>query len=189
MAAGAPLPGQAIQQLGIKAHEKHLFDSLFFTCDGSRSGPGGAPGTVSGGAIKQLFTASRLPKQSLAQIWTLSDRQRRKALDQEDFYIACRLIAIAQQNMPVTYQSLKAYQELPLPQFEGINAGQQMQPGMGGQPQMQQGGGLPPQPQMQQQQQLQQQQQPQQQQRPRHVAPMTSAGPGLGGALMPLGGP
>lgn len=113
--AGAPTPGQTAQQLGLKPHEKQRFDALFYSCEGSRS----VPSAVSGGAIKSLFTASRLPKASLAQVWTLADRQKRKALDLEDFYIACRLIAIAQQNLPVTYQSLKNYTDIPLPNFEG----------------------------------------------------------------------
>jgi len=192
----APLTGQTAHQLGLKPAEKALFDHLFYSCDGAR-----ASGTVSGGAIKSLFTASRLPKPSLAQVWSLSDRQRRKVLDQEDFYVACRLIAIAQQNLPITYQSLNAYTDLPLPQFDGVAMPQQMQqqqqqpagmmPGgaPGGMPMMQ---GMPQQQQMPGQmmaaqllpnQQLQQQQQ--QQQVRRNAPPMTTAGPGLNS--VPLG--
>jgi len=158
-----PTPGQTAAQLQLTPREQSYFDSLFLTCDGARTS-----GMVSGSAVKGLFTSSRLPKPTLAQIWTLADRSRRRSLDREEFYIACRLIALAQHNMPISYQALRmrSPNDVALPVFEGhaLPSGQQqttpMHSGMGG-------GGLPP-------------MQPNVAPTMHKQAPLTSSGPGLG---------
>jgi len=123
-----PVHGPAqvsLAELRIKPHEAQLFDQLFQFCD-----PTGT-GLITGGQIKSLMTKSKLNKNILAGIWALSDKQKRKALDRENFAVALRLVALAQNGLPVSELGLKQYCDIPPPVFDGLQLGggqQQQQP-------------------------------------------------------------
>ncbi|KIH59001.1 EF hand [Ancylostoma duodenale] len=62
---------------------------------------------------------SNLNMQQLGQIWELSDYQRKGALDKKGFFIAFKLVAAAQQGLPISPVSVTAAGLNP-PHFEGI---------------------------------------------------------------------
>jgi hypothetical protein len=96
----------------LKPHELSYYDRLFSEVDSSHTG------FVTGQQIKLLFTTSKLTKSLLAEVWKLADRQKRKMLDREDFHCALRLIAMAQQGIPLNLS--QGGMDLQLPVFEGV---------------------------------------------------------------------
>lgn len=102
--------------LKLKPQEQAFYDKLFIDADRSKAG------VLDGGSIKDLFMRSQVPKATLAEIWNLSDRSRRKALDRDDFYMACRLIALAQQGRPVSVDALRNHTDITPANFgPGLN--------------------------------------------------------------------
>ena len=63
----------------MKPAEGALYERLFRECDPTGSG------LVTGGAVKALFSKSKLNNKILAGIWTLADKGKRKALDMENW--------------------------------------------------------------------------------------------------------
>ncbi|ETN75410.1 EF hand [Necator americanus] len=64
---------------------------------------------------------SNLNMQQLGQIWELADYQRKGSLDKKGFFIAFKLIAAAQQGLPISPPSVTT-KGLNPPHFEGIPA-------------------------------------------------------------------
>jgi len=62
---------------------------------------------------------SGLPKETLKNIWTLSAQTNLSWLERDEFYIALRLVALAQNNYPVDSQSIIINEPIPpLPKFD-----------------------------------------------------------------------
>jgi hypothetical protein len=80
---------------------------------------GQGSGLLSGAAVRGLFVTSGLENRVLLQIWDLADRHKRHSLDRDDFLIALRLVALAQNSWAVSWKSMLEQQEIPLPVFEG----------------------------------------------------------------------
>ncbi|CAH2036697.1 unnamed protein product [Thlaspi arvense] len=59
-------------------------------------------GRISGAEAVGFFQGSGLPKQVLAQIWSLSDRSRSGFLGRQDFYNSLRLVTVAQSKRDLT---------------------------------------------------------------------------------------
>ncbi|VVA92009.1 unnamed protein product [Arabis nemorensis] len=65
-------------------------------------------GRISGAEAVGFFQGSGLPKQVLAQIWSLSDRSRSGFLGREDFYNSLRLVTVAQSKRDLTPEIVNA---------------------------------------------------------------------------------
>lgn len=82
----------------------------------ARADPG-KTGRVEGKAAVEFFSRSGLPLGVLKEVWDLAAAGQR-FLDRERFFVAMRLIALAQQGHPVTNESLQSVQEVNLPQLD-----------------------------------------------------------------------
>lgn len=72
------------------------------------------------GSIGAPFLArSGLPKQTLVAIWSIAAQSNPRALNKEDFYVALRLVGLAQAGKSVSVQSIRNNVAAPLPRFEG----------------------------------------------------------------------
>uniref|UniRef100_A0A1J3DBN7 Epidermal growth factor receptor substrate 15-like 1 n=1 Tax=Noccaea caerulescens TaxID=107243 RepID=A0A1J3DBN7_NOCCA len=65
-------------------------------------------GRISGAEAVGFFQGSGLPKQVLAQIWSLSDRSRSGFLGRQDFYNSLRLVTVAQSKRDLTPEIVNA---------------------------------------------------------------------------------
>ncbi|KAG7385643.1 endocytosis defective- protein [Phytophthora pseudosyringae] len=113
--------------------EQQYFDMLFAFVDDQRRN------AINGQQAVAFFTRSHLDKAILREVWTVADAQRRSELSRNEFYVAMRLIAMAQRGEQVAVQrfvQLAAMQH-PLPVLEGVPPPQQQQQQqMQAQPQM-----------------------------------------------------
>lgn len=100
-----------LASLRIKPAEEALFSALFSSMDSAQEG------SVSGKQVFQLFMGSKLDKKVLAEIWNIATKGKHGLLGKDGFFVACRLIAIAQAGHPVSLASLAQFTEIPLPQF------------------------------------------------------------------------
>ena len=96
--------------------EVDVYDKLFDIADVSHHG------TVSGAEAVQFFAKSNLPKPLLREIWSIAAANKVSFLERHDFYIAMRLISMAQSNLPAEVGAFltHSHDKLPLPVFEGI---------------------------------------------------------------------
>ncbi|KAJ0257483.1 Uncharacterized protein HA466_0083370 [Hirschfeldia incana] len=65
-------------------------------------------GRISGAEAVGFFQGSGLPKQVLAQIWSLSDQSRSGFLGRQDFYNSLRLVTVAQSKRDLTPEIVNA---------------------------------------------------------------------------------
>ncbi|XP_070191110.1 ralBP1-associated Eps domain-containing protein 1-like isoform X6 [Littorina saxatilis] len=91
--------------------EKAYYAELFQTCD--VEGTGKIPSLKA----SELFLASSLPQDALKQIWELCGAKRLGHFGRSQFYIALKLIAVAQNSLPLKLDTLNAGIEIPLPKF------------------------------------------------------------------------
>ncbi|OQS06521.1 hypothetical protein THRCLA_01439 [Thraustotheca clavata] len=87
--------------------EKSYYDALFTLADEERTG------SIGGRNAVLFFSKSGLDKTILREIWTIADARQASQLGVEDFYIAMRLIAMAQQGQPVTIQRFQELAQSP----------------------------------------------------------------------------
>jgi hypothetical protein len=98
--------------ISFKPVEEKLFGTLFNVLDQSQSG------YVSGQQLVHLFQYSGLDQQTKALIWKIASRGE-AVLSKYWFYCACRLVAIAQNGVPLTNEVLMQQFDVPLPRFGG----------------------------------------------------------------------
>eukprot|EP00842_Homolaphlyctis_polyrhiza_P004921 jgi/Hompol1/542/HPOL_001628-RA len=96
----------------LDANEVAAYAKLFKLADAADLGVIQPPAAVS------FLSKSRLPQETLGQIWTLADTERRGFLNQAGFTRALKLIAASQAGHAVTAAALAL--PTPLPLFEGI---------------------------------------------------------------------
>lgn len=77
---------------------------------------------VKGKDAVNFFKRSGVPVSTLKEIWVIASTNG-EYLDKEEFYVALRLIAYAQNNIPVTADSILQKKTSPLPKFEDNNKG------------------------------------------------------------------
>ena len=94
--------------------EKAYYDTLF-----SLAGPD-ITGHIAGATGAQFFSTSKLPREILHKIWSLSDVHQQGKLGREDFYVACRLVAHAQSGLSPDDASIVNREPSMLPIFEGL---------------------------------------------------------------------
>ncbi len=81
-------------------------------------------GHLAGKDAADFMKKSGLTKDKLKQIWIIAARTDPQQLERDEFNIALRLIALAQNNMEVSEESIKLNHPLPpLPKFDLKNAG------------------------------------------------------------------
>eukprot|EP01083_Nonionella_stella_P040191 109229_1 len=91
------------QTMTLRNADREKFDQLFRLLDTEKNGV--LPGSI----IFPVFTSdySKLPKQKLSEIWSISDWGASPGgVSHEDFYVGLRLIAIAQKGYPITRESV-----------------------------------------------------------------------------------
>ncbi|KAG1710678.1 hypothetical protein DVH05_013403 [Phytophthora capsici] len=110
--------------------EQQYYDALFAHVDEQRRN------AINGQQAVAFFTRSHLDKAVLREVWNIADSQRRSELSRNEFYVAMRLIGMAQRGEQVSLQSFLqlAAVQFPLPMMEGVPQ-PQMQPQPQTQPQ------------------------------------------------------
>ncbi|KAL8581773.1 hypothetical protein ACOMHN_043191 [Nucella lapillus] len=91
--------------------EQAYYAELFQTCDVEGTGK------ITGLKASELFLASSLPQDVLKQIWEMCGAKRLGHFGRSQFYIALKLIAVAQNNLPLKLDTLNAGIDIPLPKF------------------------------------------------------------------------
>ena len=75
--------------------------------------------TISGANAASFMRKSGLDKQTLKKIWLIAAQTNNKYLEREEFYIAMRLIALAQNN--VNFSRLNIENNSPIPPLPKFN--------------------------------------------------------------------
>lgn len=89
------------------------FSSLFQIADKDNKG------ILIGKEAAEFLKKSGLPKESLKIIWIISAQTDHQHLERDEFYLALRLVALAQNNMEYTEESIRINHPIPpLPKFD-----------------------------------------------------------------------
>lgn len=84
---------------------------------------------VEGKEAAEFLRKSGLPKDVLRAIWLISAKSDPGYLEKDEFYVALRLIALAQNNMEVSEESIRLNHPIPpTPKFNFRNANPEPQP-------------------------------------------------------------
>ena len=113
-------------KLRLKPSERGFFSSLFdVACP-----PGG--NKINGKDAAAFLRRSGLSKEALKQIWEISDQNSEMALTRDNFYIALRLVALAQNGYEISPEGIISDIDVPLPRFEGSLGASGPRPNMDG---------------------------------------------------------
>uniref|UniRef100_A0AAV1V3F0 Calmodulin n=1 Tax=Peronospora matthiolae TaxID=2874970 RepID=A0AAV1V3F0_9STRA len=104
--------------------EQQLYDRLFTQVDDQRRN------VIGGQQAVAFFSRSHLDKTVLREIWNVADGRRQSALSRQEFYVAMRLISMAQHGEQVSVQSFNCFamRPYPLPMIEGVSLPQGVHP-------------------------------------------------------------
>ncbi|CAC5373678.1 REPS [Mytilus coruscus] len=100
-----------MEGLKLSQQEQRTYGELFQLCDVDGTG------RITGIKASELFLSSGLGQDALLQISELCGAKRLGHFGRSQFYIALKLIAAAQQGMPLKLDSLNSGKEMPLPKF------------------------------------------------------------------------
>ncbi|XP_062267395.1 ralBP1-associated Eps domain-containing protein 1 isoform X2 [Platichthys flesus] len=101
-----------MESLTLTDVEQKYYSDLFVYCDTDNTKK-----VVSNGRVLDLFRAAQLPSEVVLQITELCGATRLGHFGRSQFYIALKLIAIAQSGLPLRVESLNSVKDLPLPRF------------------------------------------------------------------------
>lgn len=101
-----------MESLTLSDVEQKYYSDLFVYCDTDNTKK-----VVSNGRVLDLFRAAQLPSEVVLQITELCGATRLGHFGRSQFYIALKLIAIAQSGLPLRVESLNSVKDLPLPRF------------------------------------------------------------------------
>lgn len=97
-------------ELGLSEADLAVYEQLW---DEATAHANGEPHVTAAVAIR-MFEPSKLKKKVLRKVWTMSDQSDpRGELCREEFFLACKLIALAQAGVPLRAENLSA--QVPLP--------------------------------------------------------------------------
>ena len=96
--------------------EKGIYSALFQRADPESSGK------VDGSTAVEFFRKSGLPNNVLRDVWNISVPNGEGFLDRERFYVALRLIALAQQGKPCTTEAIMSNIEADVPTLSFQNS-------------------------------------------------------------------
>lgn len=110
------------QRLYLKMtnEERGFFSNLFQLADKENKGK------LIGKEAADFLKKSGLPKDILKRIWIISAQTNPQFLERDEFYIALRLVALAQNNLPVTPECI--INNSPLPPFPVFNLKKTLNP-------------------------------------------------------------
>ncbi|KAI3363661.1 hypothetical protein L3Q82_001285 [Scortum barcoo] len=101
-----------MESLTLTDIEQKYYSDLFVYCDTDNTKK-----VASNGRVLDLFRAAQLPSEVVLQITELCGATRLGYFGRSQFYIALKLIAIAQSGLPLRVESLNSVKDLPLPRF------------------------------------------------------------------------
>uniref|UniRef100_A0A8C5H406 RALBP1 associated Eps domain containing 1 n=1 Tax=Gouania willdenowi TaxID=441366 RepID=A0A8C5H406_GOUWI len=101
-----------MESLTLSDVEQKYYSDLFVYCDTDNTKK-----VASNGRVLDLFRAAQLPSEVVLQITELCGATRLGHFGRSQFYIALRLIAVAQAGLPLRVESLNSVKDLPLPRF------------------------------------------------------------------------
>ncbi|XP_030628511.1 ralBP1-associated Eps domain-containing protein 1 isoform X2 [Chanos chanos] len=101
-----------MESLTLSDVEQKYYSDLFVYCDTDNTKK-----VASSGKVLDLFRAAQLPNEVVLQITELCGATRLGHFGRSQFYIALKLIAIAQSGLPLRVESLNSVKDLPLPRF------------------------------------------------------------------------
>ncbi|XP_019130293.2 ralBP1-associated Eps domain-containing protein 1 isoform X2 [Larimichthys crocea] len=101
-----------MESLTLSDIEQKYYSDLFVYCDTDNTKK-----VASNGRVLDLFRAAQLPSEVVLQITELCGATRLGHFGRSQFYIALKLIAIAQSGLPLRVESLNSVKDLPLPRF------------------------------------------------------------------------
>ena len=96
----------------LTQEEQNLYPKLYNMLDDRNSG------RILGKPAANFMKKSNLDKNVLKQIWLTAAQTSNTFIEQEEFFVALRLIALAQNNMPFSPQNIEMNNPIPpLPNF------------------------------------------------------------------------
>uniref|UniRef100_A0A673LXY6 RalBP1-associated Eps domain-containing protein 1-like n=1 Tax=Sinocyclocheilus rhinocerous TaxID=307959 RepID=A0A673LXY6_9TELE len=101
-----------MESLTLSDVEQKYYSELFLSCDVDN-----AKKVASNGKVLDLFRAAQLSNEVVHQITELCGATRLGHFGRSQFYIALKLIALAQSGLPLRVESLNSVRDLPLPIF------------------------------------------------------------------------
>uniref|UniRef100_A0A4W5R284 RALBP1 associated Eps domain containing 1 n=1 Tax=Hucho hucho TaxID=62062 RepID=A0A4W5R284_9TELE len=101
-----------MESLTLTDVEQKYYSDLFVYCDTDNTKK-----VASNGKVLDLFRAAQLPSDVVLQITELCGATRLGHFGRSQFYIALKLIAVAQSGLPLRVESLNSVKDLPLPRF------------------------------------------------------------------------
>ncbi|XP_056301327.1 ralBP1-associated Eps domain-containing protein 1 isoform X1 [Danio aesculapii] len=101
-----------MESLTLSDVEQKYYSELFLSCDVDN-----AKKVASNGKVLELFRAAQLSNEVVLQITELCGATRLGHFGRSQFYIALKLIALAQSGLPLRLESLNTVRDLPLPRF------------------------------------------------------------------------
>ncbi|XP_074020391.1 ralBP1-associated Eps domain-containing protein 1 isoform X6 [Numenius arquata] len=105
-------PGCKMEGLTLSEAEQRYYCDLFSYCDTESTKK-----VASNGRVLELFRAAQLPNDVVMQIMELCGATRLGYFGRSQFYIALKLVAVAQSGLPLRVESLNTVKDLPLPRF------------------------------------------------------------------------
>eukprot|EP00826_Nyctotherus_ovalis_P039170 TRINITY_DN3741_c0_g1_i4.p1 TRINITY_DN3741_c0_g1~~TRINITY_DN3741_c0_g1_i4.p1 ORF type:complete len:469 (-),score=76.23 TRINITY_DN3741_c0_g1_i4:80-1486(-) len=111
-----PPPPPALPEklkVNLKPAERGVYSSLY---DVASAGKGSK---IDGKEAAAFLQRSGLPKETLREIWEIADQNGEMALTRDNFYIALRLVALAQSGREVSAQAIASDIDAPLPKLGG----------------------------------------------------------------------
>ncbi|XP_073712382.1 ralBP1-associated Eps domain-containing protein 1 isoform X4 [Misgurnus anguillicaudatus] len=101
-----------MESLTLTDVEQKYYSELFLSCDVDN-----AKKVASNVKVLDLFRAAQLSTEVVHQITELCGATRLGHFGRSQFYIALKLIALAQSGLPLRLESLNSVRDLPLPRF------------------------------------------------------------------------
>ncbi|XP_018422838.1 PREDICTED: ralBP1-associated Eps domain-containing protein 1 isoform X1 [Nanorana parkeri] len=101
-----------MEGLSLSDAEQRYYSDLFAYCDTDSTKK-----VASNGRVLELFRAAQLPSEVSLQIMELCGATRLGYFGRSQFYIALKLVAVAQSGLPLRVESLNTVKDLPLPRF------------------------------------------------------------------------
>ncbi|XP_069464207.1 ralBP1-associated Eps domain-containing protein 1 isoform X2 [Ambystoma mexicanum] len=101
-----------MEGLTLSEAEQRYYGELFTFCDTESSKK-----VANNGRVLELLRAAQLPGEQSLQITELCGATRLGYFGRSQFYIALKLISVAQSGLPLRMESLNTVKDLPLPRF------------------------------------------------------------------------
>ncbi|XP_055982131.1 ralBP1-associated Eps domain-containing protein 1 isoform X6 [Sorex fumeus] len=112
-----------MEGLTLSDAEQKYYSDLFSYCDIDNTKK-----VAANGRVLELFRAAQLPNDVVLQIMELCGAKRLGYFGRSQFYIALKLVAVAQSGFPLRVESINTVKDLPLPRFVASKNEQESRP-------------------------------------------------------------